>query len=315
MADSKELYKLLSSDFKTENAFYFASRGEGMMLGAEKDTRRVFLINTNTQEAWELLTPDRHFSFWDKSAVEIADTFDLPDIARYNANEVRAPFCFDINDYKDGVASVIWTLQPDGRYYADEDGFGMENDVEINFTAFIDQSANILIPFQEMDESIQRQYRKQAVEISKNQEETSYICLSPKMTIPFCENYNIENHKEKLIRIISGIMIQFGAKVENAYKNSNYIEPLGVFRSINPTPNHYLSLTLIGKKIQSDQEKYEVGFVTAIFKKDYEPQCLCVYTGEYTSAEIANIMLNENNVEMIYNEFIRMVKELTQQSL
>lgn len=311
MSDSKELYKLLSSDFKTENTFSFVSRGEGMMRGTEKDTRRVFLINTNTQEAWELLNSDRCFSFWDKSAVEIAATFDLPDKAQYNAEEISAPFCFDINYYEDGVASVSWTLQPDGRYYADDDGFGMEKDQEINFTAFIDQSANILIPFQKMDESIEKQYREQAVEISKNREEVPYICLSSEMTIPFSDNYRIENHKEKLIRIIYGIMIQFGSQTENTYKHGNYDGQLGIFRSINPTPEHYLSLTLIGKKSESNPQKYEVAIVTGLFKKDHEPKSLCVHMGEYTPSEIADAMLIENNAEIIYTEFIQMVKELT----
>lgn len=96
----------------------------------------------------------------------------LPHRAERNALALSAPFHFGINDYindyKDGVASVSWTLQPDGIYYADEDGFGMEDDDEINFTAFIDQSANVLIPFRQLFGSRREQYHKLAVEILGN---------------------------------------------------------------------------------------------------------------------------------------------------
>ena len=78
MVTSKELYKTLSADFKTERRFYFAERGEGMMQAREKDFRRMFLVNNNTKEAWELLAANGRFSFWDASAVEIASAFNLP---------------------------------------------------------------------------------------------------------------------------------------------------------------------------------------------------------------------------------------------
>ncbi len=167
----KELYKTLSSDFKAEKNFYFADRGEGMMQGCEKDTNRVFLVNNNTKEAWELIAANSRFSLWDASAVVIAAAVALPYKARRNAMELRAPYYFGINEFKDGVAYVSWTLQPDGRYYADEDGFGMEDDDEITLYAYIDSSANILIPFQPMNDNLKVRYRKQAIIISKNRED------------------------------------------------------------------------------------------------------------------------------------------------
>ena len=169
MTTPKELYKTLSADFKTEEKFYFADRGEGMMQGWEKGSGRIFLVNKKTKEAWELITANGNFSFWDASAVEIASAIDLPYKSQRNAVELHAPYHFGINEFEDGVAYVSWTLQPDGCYYADEDGFGMEDDDEINFYAFIDTQANILIPFQSMDDSLKTRYRKQAVAISRQE--------------------------------------------------------------------------------------------------------------------------------------------------
>ena len=41
-------------------------------------------------------------------------------------------------------------LHPDGRYYADEDGFGMEDDDEENIYCIIDSNLRIIIPWQPM---------------------------------------------------------------------------------------------------------------------------------------------------------------------
>ncbi len=47
----------------------------------------------------------------------------------------------------DGLLKFIWVVQPDGMYYADEDGFGMENDVEIELVSYMDKNGNFTVPF------------------------------------------------------------------------------------------------------------------------------------------------------------------------
>ena len=55
-------------------------------------------------------------------------------------NKVR--FRFWIYRFEDGFASVSWTLQPDGRYFEDEDGFGAEHFDEITLKCRIDKNGN-----------------------------------------------------------------------------------------------------------------------------------------------------------------------------
>lgn len=43
---------------------------------------------------------------------------------------------------------MLWQIQPDGRYWADDDGFGMEDDEEITLYSFIDQNGKFMGPFQ-----------------------------------------------------------------------------------------------------------------------------------------------------------------------
>lgn len=308
MVTSKELYKTLSADFKTERRFYFAERGEGMMQAREKDSRRMFLVNNNTKESWELLAANGRFSFWDASAVEIASAFDLPYRAQRNAVELIAPYHFGINEFKDGVAYVSWTLQPDGRYYADEDGFGMEDDDEINFYAFIDTQANILIPFQPMDESLMSRYRQQSLSIARNREEVPYVCLSSEMTIPVSENTNLEAHREKLLKIIYGMMFQFGSQAHNAYKHEEYKGRLGIFTAFNPSPKHYLSMTIMGIASEDEEGKYEITIITALYKEGEEPVGCGTKMGTFNTAEIEDIMSIEGNAQMILDDFLESVQ-------
>jgi hypothetical protein len=43
---------------------------------------------------------------------------------------------------------VQWQLNPDGRYYMDDDGFGMTDDEEINIYGIIDTEGRVVVKFQ-----------------------------------------------------------------------------------------------------------------------------------------------------------------------
>lgn len=51
-------------------------------------------------------------------------------------------------DFKNGVCAICWTVYPDGRYFADEDGFGMEHNNEENAYCIINRDLEIIVPFQ-----------------------------------------------------------------------------------------------------------------------------------------------------------------------
>ena len=307
MHNSKELYQKLIADLTTEKQYYFAERGEGMLQCREKNADRIFLINQNSQEAWELISANGRFSFWDASAVEIASALNMPYRAKRNAIELNAPFYFGINEFNNGVACVSWTLQPDGRYYADESGFGMEDDDEITVYAFIDNMANILIPFQPMDDDLKNRYRNQAMEISKNIDEIPYICLVPELTLPLSENTNLKAHTDKLQKIIYGMMLQFGSQAKNAYKHEENQGRLGIFTAINPNPEHYLSLTILGNLVEGTDDTYEIILVTSLFKEGTEPLGCCTKMGKFNSKEIEEIMGIEENSKIILDNFLHSV--------
>lgn len=50
---------------------------------------------------------------------------------------------------EDGLAWFSWMVQPDGRYWADDGGFGMEDDVEVTLYAKLDKNGCFVTPFGE----------------------------------------------------------------------------------------------------------------------------------------------------------------------
>lgn len=307
MMTPKQLYRMISADFKDEKQYIIAERGMGMMQAWEKDRERFFIINNDTKEAWECLSPDNCFSLWNQSAIEFASLFKMPKTARYNGMLMHAQYFFGIDDFRDGVAGVAWTLQPDGRYYADEDGFGMENQNEIMFYAFIDRSANIIIPFQEMDRDLMERYREQAVNIINNPKDFHYICLNPELTLPYSENTRLDDHKDKLRNIVRGLMIRFGAMVlkQTELNNNNEIK---LRTALNPNPEHYLEHSLIATPVKGSMGKYRIVSATGLIKPGEYPQGYYTGMGELSTMQIARLVELEDNVEIILNDIIESSK-------
>jgi len=63
--------------------------------------------------------------------------------------EERVQFAVWISSYENELTSFIWTVQPDGRYWADEDGFGMEPDEEVELISYFNKKGEFVMPFAE----------------------------------------------------------------------------------------------------------------------------------------------------------------------
>lgn len=57
-------------------------------------------------------------------------------------------FRTDFEHRWDGKLLMIWEIQPDGCYYGDDGGFGMEHGVEIRLYALIDERGEFTGPFE-----------------------------------------------------------------------------------------------------------------------------------------------------------------------
>lgn len=59
----------------------------------------------------------------------------------------KAQYGFCVNQFRSGKAVVSWCIQPDGRYWEDEDGFGGNCDMEITLYSMIDRQGHFCTPF------------------------------------------------------------------------------------------------------------------------------------------------------------------------
>ncbi len=56
-------------------------------------------------------------------------------------------FVVNVSKFENGSCRFSWMVQPDGRYWMDEDGFGMESDDEITLYALINEEGIFITPF------------------------------------------------------------------------------------------------------------------------------------------------------------------------
>lgn len=61
--------------------------------------------------------------------------------------EPKIDFVFSIGYFSEGRVWFSWMVQPDGRYWEDEDGFGSTNDREIWLYSYLDKNGNFTQPF------------------------------------------------------------------------------------------------------------------------------------------------------------------------
>lgn len=168
--DAKELYiKLQKSVYDQRPYHRMKDWGEGMEIVEEVIDdywRERYLINHKARKAYEVMTRGLNLTFIKKEDVDWKSVETLENNS--NAYSFSAYYQrFAIEKFKNGVALVEWTLYPDGRYFMDEDGFGMEdNDASILY-GFIDTHANVVVPFQAKSwEELEKQ-RSEAIRCAK----------------------------------------------------------------------------------------------------------------------------------------------------
>lgn len=128
--------------------------------------RERFLINHADKVAYELMDSNLTLKFIGEQDVDWKGVETLDN--NRNAYSYSAYYQrFAVEPFKQGVALVTWTLYPDGRYFMDEDGFGMEDNDESILYGFIDTYANVVVPFQAKSWEELKKQRPEAIRRSK----------------------------------------------------------------------------------------------------------------------------------------------------
>lgn len=168
----EKMYRVLSSDKYASDGYSKEELGEGMEIVNQVIAgwwKPRFLINHNLKTAYEWMLPNERLAMVDMEDIDWDSMRDLPEEALQTLRAYSFGYPSFIRGFKNGIAKVQWQLIPDGRYWMDEDGYGMNPDDELNIYGFIDQEAYVVEKFRyytdrEIDSGILTRVRQEAEE-------------------------------------------------------------------------------------------------------------------------------------------------------
>ncbi len=151
-----------------EADYYHRDMGCGMLRFSNRSygNKQIFIVNPAIKKVYPISEPNG------KLVGFTLDDIDWDNVNQLEHNGDAKRLVADygglsIGDYQDGLAYVSWMLYPDGRYFADEDGFGMEDNDEVNIAAYIDTQCRAVVKFQDLEDDEKRR-KVRAKALAKN---------------------------------------------------------------------------------------------------------------------------------------------------
>lgn len=157
---AEQLYRSLSCmRFDQYSRYRVHELGEGysvveQLVGGWWKPR--YLANENEYCAYEIMNEDLTFVHFTAKDIDWKSLESLPDYMVTRARRLSALFPTFVSRFQNGMAKVSWQLNPDGRYYRDDDGYGMTDDEETTVYGFIDAEMNVLVKFQYIGDDWER---------------------------------------------------------------------------------------------------------------------------------------------------------------
>ena len=144
----QQLYKELTKpDYSSGSEFYTDDLGEGMSLVHQSICgwwKPRFLLDHRSKGAFEFLDQNEIFVQFSEQDVDWESIRDVPGDAWGRARTGNATYPTHVGKFENGIAKVWWQINPDGRYFMDEDGYGMTDDEEIELVGAIDRTGKVV---------------------------------------------------------------------------------------------------------------------------------------------------------------------------
>lgn len=121
------------------------SWGENLLLVKEDNGDR-YLVNKVTGKARQISTPGYVVGFSDDE-IDFATVDKLPHGYKAHSRDMDYTPVGWYDRCKNGLIALVWMLYPEGRYFADEDGFGMEDNDEENIYCVMNDNLEVVRPF------------------------------------------------------------------------------------------------------------------------------------------------------------------------
>lgn len=168
----EKLYDLLQTNTYKTDVYQYRDLGEGMAVLHKNFWgwyKPWIVLNHNKKTAFEFMDDSETLVTVTENDVDWKSLKKLPDNAIMVARHLSFHFPSFIRGFRNGVAQVDWQLSPDGRYYMDDDGYGMTDDEEIEIYGFIDTEGHVQVKFQWVDDYKKLEIlRKKAEEVIRN---------------------------------------------------------------------------------------------------------------------------------------------------
>ncbi|MBR2166655.1 MAG: hypothetical protein IJ915_08980 [Paludibacteraceae bacterium] len=141
--------ELTKPAYRTEQ-YEWQDMEEGMLLVKQSINgwwKPRFLIDENAHRAYEFMDSMLILQTLTDNDIDWNNLKGIPDKALERAKKHSGLYPTIIHHFHDGEAEVIWQINPDGRYYMDDDGFGMTDDDEIALCGTIDRTGHVIKKF------------------------------------------------------------------------------------------------------------------------------------------------------------------------
>ena len=146
----EKMYQLLNTEHYCQEPYKTCDLGEDMSLIEQVILgwwKPRYLLDHRAKCAYEFMDADEELVTITDEDIDWNSLDGLPSIVVNRAQNHNGHFPTIIYGFKDGVADVMWQINPDGRYYQDDDGFGMTDDDEIALWGKIDRTGKVVVPF------------------------------------------------------------------------------------------------------------------------------------------------------------------------
>ena len=159
--------------------------------------------------------------------------------------------------FKDGLCAISWMLYPDGRYFADSDGFGMEDNDEEEVYAIIDTNLVIVEPFRPIEDvsAHLKELRKNKREILTNK-----------------QNLSMKTRIFNLIIIDESGSMQ-SIKKEAIDSVNETIQTIRSAQKKHEEQEHFVSLVTFNDDVKTVHDCVPVSEVTELTSETYQPAC------------------------------------------
>lgn len=197
----------------------------------------------------------------------------------------RIDYGYNIESCPCGLALFSWTVQPDGRYWADEDGFGGENEDRVVLHSYINENGEFVTPFADFRYRVQleslEEYQKRSEQYMKNSMPDGFdLWVSGSVK----KKVNREGH----YKAFYGSRVVFSLKKE-------ICEELDVLQQ---------KLNTIRKVYQYNQR--DIYIADAIEKEKYHITLHDFYSGTDEDMIKASVRENERNIHYILKQIQKM---------